>query len=339
MTGPILIWGAGAIGGSLGAAFQRAGEDVIYVDIDPGHVAALNRTGLTIDGPVRPDRLRVLAVTPEGLTGDFDRVFLCVKALHTADAIRTLAPHLAADGYVVSAQNGLNETVIAQTVGADRTIGCFVNFGADYLSPGVVHYSGRGAVVVGELDGADTARIRDLYALMLTFDDRAVLTDNIWGYLWGKMTYGALLFGTALTDDSIVDVLDGADCRAVLTALGQETATVAASQGVTPVGFNGFHPEAFAPGAPQTALDRTFDEMVAHNRTSAKTHSGIWRDLAVRKRKTECEAQLGPIVATGRANGVPTPLTERLMAMIAQIERGERPLARANLTELAEVMA
>lgn len=339
MSAPILIWGAGAIGASLGAAFQRAGEDVLYVDAAADHVAAMNNAGLTIEGPVRPDHVAVKAVTPGELTGTYDRVFLCVKALHTAEAVAALAPHLAAQGYVVSAQNGLNEVVIAEVVGAQRTIGCFVNFGADYLSPGVVHYSGRGAVVVGELDGTDTPRIRDLHALMLTFDDRAVLTDNIWGYLWGKMTYGALLFGTALTDDSIVDVLDGADCRAVLTALGQEVGAVAASQGVTPVGFNGFDPEAFAPGAPQSALDRTFDGMVDHNRTSAKTHSGIWRDLAVRKRKTECEAQLGPIVATGRASGVPTPLTERLMAMIAQIERGERPLSRANLTELAEVVA
>ncbi|SHE51773.1 ketopantoate reductase [Loktanella atrilutea] len=339
MTSPILIWGTGAIGASLGAAFQRAGEAVHFVDTDAAHVAAMNDTGLTIDGPVHPEHLAVTAMLPADLRGTYDRIFLCVKALHTAGAVRSLAPHLAHDGYVVSAQNGLNEVEIAQVVGADRTVGCFVNFGADYLSPGVVHYSGRGAVVVGELDGTETARIRDLHALMLQFDDRAVLTDNIWGYLWGKMTYGALLFGTALTDDSIVDVLDGADCRAVLTALGQETGAVTASQGVTPVGFNGFDPEAFTPGAPQTALDRTFDEMVAHNRTSTKTHSGIWRDLAVRKRKTECEAQLGPIVATGRANGVPTPLTERLMAMIAQIERGERPLARGNLNELAEVMA
>lgn len=339
MSSPILIWGAGAIGASLGAAFQRAGEDVLYVDAAADHVAAMNDAGLTIEGPVRPDHIAVRALTPVEVTGTYDRIFLCVKALHTAGAVAALAPHVAADGYVVSAQNGLNETAIAEAVGAERTIGCFVNFGADYLSPGVVHYSGRGAVVVGELDGAETPRIRDLHALMQTFDDRAVLTDSIWGYLWGKMTYGALLFATALTDDSIVDVLDGTDCRDVLTALGQETAAVAASRGVTPVGFNGFDPQAFAPDAPQTALDRTFDEMVAHNRTSTKTHSGIWRDLAVRKRKTECEAQLGPILAAGRAGGVPTPLTGRLMAMIAEIERGERPLARGNLDELAEVMA
>ena len=76
--------------------------------------------------------------------------------------------------------------------------------------------------------------------------------------------------------------------------------------------------------------------MVAHNRRSAKSHSGIWRDLAVRKRKTEAEAQLGPIVEIGRKHGIKTPLTARLIAMVADIETGKRPLSRENLDELAE---
>ena len=73
----------------------------------------------------------------------------------------------------------------------------------------------------------------------------------------------------------------------------------------------------------------------AHNRRSAKSHSGIWRDLAIRKRKTEAEAQLGPIVAAGQRAGLATPLVERLIGMIAEIESGQRMLAMDNLTELA----
>jgi 2-dehydropantoate 2-reductase len=74
--------------------------------------------------------------------------------------------------------------------------------------------------------------------------------------------------------------------------------------------------------------------MVAFNRRSAKSHSGIWRDLAVRRRKTEVDAQLGPIVAEGAAVGVPTPVIRRLIAMIHEIENGTRRLDRANLTDL-----
>ncbi len=332
---PILIWGAGAIGGSLGAGFIRAGHDVVFVDNVTAHVDAINRDGLRVVGPVFEDVVKAPAFLPEDLTGKFDRMFLCVKALHTAAATQALIPFLAESGVVISAQNGLNEKTIAAALGADKTIGCFVNFSADYLEPGKVTYSGRGAVVIGELDGAKTDRITALHQLMCDFDPKAVLTPNIWGYLWGKLTYGALLFATALTNDSIVDVLGNPAVRDVLIRLGQETGAVAASEQVTPEAFDGFDPLAFAPGAAQSALDKSFDDMVAHNRLSTKSHSGIWRDLAIRKRKTEAEAQLGPIIEAGRRNSLPTPLTERLIAMVLEIETGKRPLADENLKELA----
>ncbi|KAB0676812.1 ketopantoate reductase family protein [Aureimonas leprariae] len=332
--GPILVWGAGAIGGSLGASFIQQGETVVFVDAAAEHVAAIEREGLRIEGPIFEATVGARACSPDELEGTFSRAFLCVKALHTEAAIRQLSSHLAADGFVVSAQNGLNEHAIAEVVGAARTVGCFVNFGADYLEPGVVHLSGRGAVVVGEIDGRRTERIEAIHRLMAGFDPAAVLTDNIWGFLWGKLVYGALLFGTALTDDSIADVLDDRQFRPVLTALGQEVARVAAAEGVRMEAFDGFRPDAFSAEAAPDETAQSFDDMVAHNRRSLKTHSGIWRDLAVRKRKTEAEHQLGPIAATGRRHGVATPLTERLVAMIGEIESGRRPLSRANLAEL-----
>ena len=164
---------------------------------------------------------------PGDVKGKFETIFLCTKAPDTASATDALAPHLADDGYVVSLQNGLNEQVIAAKIGEARTIGAFINFGADYLSPGVVTYAGRGAVVVGELDGRKTPRIENLHRLLKKFDDRAVLTANIWGYLWSKLAYGALLFATALTNDSIADVLASPRHRALLIALAREVEAVA----------------------------------------------------------------------------------------------------------------
>lgn len=335
MSAAILVWGAGAIGGTLAAAFARAGEQVILVDSAADHVEAVRAAGLRIAGPIFEETIALPAFTPGALEGHFSRIFLCVKAHHTEEAARALAPHLADDGYVVSAQNGLNERVIAGTVGAHRTIGCFVNFGADYLEPGLVHYSGRGAVVVGELDGARTERIGALFELMRKFEPNAVLTDNIWGYLWGKLVYGSLLFATAVSEDSIADVLDNAAYRPVLTEIGREVGAVASAAGMRLEGFDGFDPGAFVPGAPAARTARSFADMVAHNRRSLKTHSGIWRDLAVRKRRTEVDAQIGPIVETGREVGVPMPLTRRLIEFIHEIEEGRRPIARANLEMLA----
>ncbi len=331
MADAILIWGAGAIGGTLGAAFARAGHDVLLVDTAADHVEAMNRDGLFIEGPVETFRQSVRATLPETVSGRYRRIVLAVKAHHTEDAARRLAPHLADDGFVLSAQNGLNEIALARILGETRVMGCFVNYGADYLAPGRILRGNRAAVVVGEIDGTVRDRTREMHALLQQFEPDAVLTTEIWSYLWGKLGYGALLFGTALTDETIADALASPRHRPVWQALGGEVMAVADAKGVTPRGFNGFDPDAFRPGADAAALAASIDAMVAFNRGSAKSHSGIWRDLAVRKRKTEVDAQIGIVATIGHAAGVPTPALDRLVALIHAIEDGRRPLAWSTL--------
>jgi 2-dehydropantoate 2-reductase len=335
---PILIWGAGAIGGTIGAYLVRAGHKVVFVDVVPEHVAAINSLGLKIVGPVEEFTVKAPAFTPDNVQGQFDRIFLAVKAQHTEGAAKALLPFLAEDGYVVSAQNGLNELTISRVVGAKRTMGAFVNFGADYLEPGRIIYAGRGAVVVGEIDGAMTPRLAALHKLMHDFERDAVQTDNIWGYLWAKLGYGALLFGTALTNESIADALALPQYFGLWQALGSEIMAVAAAEKVKPLGFNGFDPMAFTKGADRAAVQRSIDEMVAHNRKSAKSHSGIWRDLAVRKRKTEVDAQIAIISTIAAKHGLSTPLTSRIVTLIHDIEDGRRPLDLSNLDLLVEAM-
>src|SRR2546430_5657622 len=327
----LLVWGAGAIGGTIGAHLARAGHDVTFVDRAEDHVAAINRMGLRIEGPLAQFVAKAQAFLPDDIAGEFEHVVLAVKAQDTADATRALAPHLSADGYVVSAQNGLNELVIKRIVGDARTIGCFVNFGADYLEPGVIQYAGRGAVVLGEIDGRITPRVQELHGAFLDFDDRAIVTANIWGFLWGKLGYGAQLFATALTNDSIADALADPAYRDLYIELAREVMRVARARRITPEGFNGFDPHAFAPDADRGIAERSLDEMVAFNRKSAKTNSGIWRDIAVRKRRTETNAQLGPIVALGAEAGVPTPLVSRLIALMHEVEDGRRPQSHETL--------
>ena len=295
------------------------------------HVAAINRSGLRIEGPLAQFVSRTPAFTPDQLSGQFDHVVLAVKAQDTGAATRTIAPHLSTDGYVVSAQNGLNELIIKTIVGDARTIGCFVNFGADYIEPGVIQYAGRGAVVLGEIDGRVTPRVQELHRAFLDFDDRAIVTTNIWGFLWGKLAYGAQLFATALTNDSIADALADPSYRDVYVEIAREVMRVARARGITPEGFNGFDPRAFAPDADRAVAERSMDEMVAFNRRSAKTHSGIWRDIAVRKRRTETDAQLGPIVAVGTEAGVPTPLVSRLIELMHEVEDRRLPQSRETL--------
>jgi 2-dehydropantoate 2-reductase len=331
----LLIWGAGAIGGTMGAYLARAGHDVTVIDAVAEHIEAIDRSGLQITGPIAEFTTRVPAFTPETLVGTWDTIVLATKAQHTEIAARSLLPHLSPGGCVISAQNGLNELTISEIVGAERTVGAFVNFGADYIEPGVILYGGRGAVVVGEIDGRVTPRVTAIRDAWRDFDERAIATPNIWGYLWGKEAYGAMLFATALTNESIADALAAPTYRDLYIALAREILAVAKARGVTPEAFDGFDPAAYLPGAASDAAPRSLDALVAHNRRSVKTHSGIWRDLAVRKRPTEVDAQLGIVVTLGAETGVATPLTARLVELIHDVENGTRPQSLETLDALA----
>jgi 2-dehydropantoate 2-reductase len=307
---------------------------VTLVDTADEHVAAVNRVGLAIEGPIATFTVRVRAFTPDTLVGEWDTIVLATKAHHTEAATQALLPHLTPGGCVISAQNGLNELAIASIVGPARTVGAFVNFGADYMQPGVIHYGGRGAVVIGEIDGTITPRANAIRDAWLDFDTQAIVSPNIWGYLWGKEAYGAMLFATALTNESIADALALPKYRERYVALAREILAVARARGVTPEAFDGFEPAAYGSRATSGAASRSLDALVAHNRRSAKSHSGIWRDLAVRKRRTEVDAQLGIVVSLGREAGVATPLTARHGELIHDIENGVRPLSLANLDAL-----
>lgn len=338
LDAPLVIWGAGAIGGTIGAYLSRAGHDVLFVDSAAEHVARINQRGLTISGPIDRFTIAAKAVTPGELDGVYERIILAVKTPATVVAANALSRHLAADGFVVSAQNGLNEYVIADIVGPERVMGCFVNFGADYHAPGEILYGGRGAVVLGEMDGGATDRLTRLHGLLRAFEPDALITENIFGYLWSKMAYGAMLFAEALTEASIADCLAHPDYRELFIALAREVLAVARAHGVTPEAFNGFDPAAFMPGGNDGAARASMDKMVAFNRKSAKTHSGIWRDIAVRKRKTEVDALPGAVPALAAEKGLRAPLCERLTALIHDIEDGGRGQSWASLDALKAVL-
>ena len=336
MDEEVLIWGAGAIGGTIGAYWARAGVPVRMVDIVPEHAEACSGSGLRIEGPVEEFTQVVPCVTPDQLNGQWKRIVLAVKAPATAAATDALLPHLATDGFVLSAQNGLNERVIAGIVGAERTMGAFVNFGADWLGPGRILFGNRGAVVVGEIDGSERARTRDMHKALQVFEPGAILTDNIWGYLWGKMGYGAMLFATALTNDSMAATFADPARGPALIGLAREAMATAAAEGVTPLGFNGFEPAAFMPGAPEEDARASLAALADFNSRTAKTHTGIWRDLAIRKRCTEVDPQIGAVAEVAKANGLETPLLDAVVELIHDIEDGRRELSAETFAALAE---
>ena len=179
-------------------------------------------------------------------------------------------------------------------------------------------------------------RAAEMQRLLKLFEPDAILTDNIFGYLWGKLAYGAMLFGTALTDDSMSANFADPERLPAWLALGREVAAVAAKRGVVSLGFGDFDPTVFAPGRPEGPQVETIRWLAHYTSQTAKTHSGIWRDLAVRKRKTEVGAQIDIVTALGREVGVPTPALETLGTLIHDIEEGRRPMAFETLKVLID---
>ncbi len=336
----ITIVGAGAIGGVASAYLAQAGHDVTLVDREAAHVEAINRDGLRISGYRGELRLPMRAVLPEQLEGPLHDVILAVKAQHTATALEPVARLLAPDGFVLSMQNGLNEEVIAARIGAQRTVGCFVHYGADYQEPGHVLLGNEQPIYIGELDGRDTPRLHDLQAALSAVMPTHI-TDNVWGYLWGKLCYGALVFTGALLDQPTPVLLGMREIRPLLVAVVRETADVAALQGCRLMPVGGVDPAMYldrTPGAEariHAAWDRQIEARAQSQKRSLKIFTGIQRDLMVRHRPTEIDGQMGPVLAHGARLGMRMPLLRMVTDMLHEVERGRRALGADNLRELA----
>lgn len=332
---PITIVGAGAIGGTIGAYLDDAGYDVTLVDAAPEHVETIRERGLRITGVRGEQTFHPRVILTDELEGPLGVTFLCVKGHFTGAAMDRIRPLLAPDGYVLSLQNALNETLIAERVGQERTVGAFVHFGADLLEPGLIQLGYEETIHVGELDGRITHRVEALReALEHAMPTR--VTDNIWGFLWGKLVFGALGFLVSCVDAPVAEVIDDPLGRRLCRAACAEAYLVARTQAekIEPIGE--FEPEKFAPGDDMEArADETLTALADSWRNSIKQHMGIWRDLKVKKRKTEVDMQVAEIVATGQEQGLPTPVNAAVLEIVHEIEDGMRGIEWANLQEIA----
>ena len=332
------VIGAGAIGGTLGAYMVRGGEDVQFADRAKDHVAAMKAEGLTIKAFDGPFTVPVTAMTLEELRGPIDVALLAVKAQDTRAAVGSIRTFLGPNSTVVSLQNGLCEPVIADLVGAERTIGAFINYNADYLEPGIIHYGGPGAFYVGEIDGKMTDRVQEMVKCFSHWGDVRE-TDNIFGYLWSKLGYANMLYATALVDEPMADVVDRH--RKLMVELACEVYDAAGAEGIHLEAFDNVEPYLYFPRDSQDwdAINRSIDSLVALMRKSEKQKTGVWRDLAVHKRKTEVDYHLGAAAEAGGRRGLPMPLTHKLIAMIHNVEDGNRAMSWANVDELESLFA
>ena len=327
------IVGAGAIGGITGAHLIRSGHEVTFVDTAKDHVLAIRERGLRIEGLADFTALPKAALFPSEVRPPLGTVICAVKTLHTTSAVEPLAQLLAKDEYLLSMQNGLAYEDLAALVGKERILVACFNFGGHYESPGRVVFGTRGGFHVGELDGRVSERVRAL-AMALAAVQACEASSNVLGCLWSKMAMASIFFATALVDADVADILARERFVPLFTDLVAETVAAADAVGVGLLELHGFDPDAFRPERRSVGAVRRSLDAIASSFNPLQQRTGIWIDLAVRKRKTEAEPQLGRLVALAARHGVSMPRNRTVLELILEMEQGKRGFSYANLEEV-----
>ncbi len=337
----ILVIGAGAIGGVIGGLLTKGGCDVRLLDVAEDHVRAMQENGLTL---VYPDGSRETIPVKADTVADYiagaskapECMLLCVKGQFTEAALKPFLPLMDANSFVVSIQNGLNEYKIAEMIGEERTVSGFVNIFSDYLEPGVINYGGEGALVIGEMDGSISPRL-EMLKEELKGIEQLEISDNVLGYLWAKLGYAMVLIATTLTNETMADCIDDRRYRKMFIELSAETYEVASAEGFSLPEFDDYIPELIYPREAQDwdKLNAMIDKHVERLRGYTKVHSGFWRDLVVRKRKSEISVFEDPVKQCAAKHGIAIPLTDLTLHMFHELEAGTRPFTTDNLDILA----
>jgi 2-dehydropantoate 2-reductase len=327
------IIGAGAIGGLAGAYMTRAGHDVLLVDRSAPHVEAMKAKGLFIEGVRGTLTVPVRATTPERLRAPLEAVLLATQSQHTLEAVHQILPLMTADTFIVSYQNGFNEPDIqrlmneARLDGARQVLGSIPNYGGAVLGPGHLEFVHEGPIQLGEMDGADTPRLREL-ARCLSAVTKVELSDHIWAQIWTKEVYSAQGLFCGLVDAHIRETLGVERWARIAAAIVREALLIAEANGIEVQAVDFFDPANYKPVTPADTR-RLLDNMGA----------GISWNIVYRHRASEVRSSNGKLVEYGREVGADVRLNERLCTMIDEIERGTRSLGFHNYEELETYVA
>lgn len=335
------IIGAGAIGGVVGGMLTRAGLDVTLFDHWTEHIDAMKRDGLRLSGPLLGDfRVPVKARhlhEAQGLSEQFDIGIVAVKSYDTEWAASFMSPLVKDDGAVVDFQNGINDERVAAIVGRERTLGCVITIGAGMYEPAHCMRTDTRTLgfKVGELDGADTDRARDI-AAMMNHVAGSEATTNLWGERWGKLAVNCMANPIAgLTGYGSGEVRSRDDTRWLCIRIAAEVIEVGRAHGHNIEGVWGIDAQRFvdvANGGDSTQLDA---ELIAGAQALGAGRPSFLQDV-IRGRRVEIDALNGWVVEQGRAVDVPTPINEAVSEVVRSFPVGELRSDPANIGRIME---
>ena len=320
----IAIYGAGSLGTILGAYISKAGVAIELINRNKAHVAALKEKGAQVVGTVQFTK-QVVAYTPEEMSGEYDIIFLMTKQQHNAEVVAMLKGYLAADGVLVTFQNGLPEVQIASLLGEERVLGCTVAWGATMQGEGVCELTSEPDALSFSLGAISQnrskhfAQVKELLELMGTVE----VEENFLGTRWSKLLINASFSGmSAVLGCTFGEAAKPRESRRVVQALIKECIDVCQAGGIRiePVQGKDIVKLLNYTNPVKKALSYLIIPIAI--RKHAKLKASMLQDLEKGK-LTEVDAINGAVSAYGRQVGCPTPMNDCVVQIIHDIEQGK----------------
>ena len=301
----IAIVGTGAMGSVYAALFSSAGHEVWAIDQWREHVQAMREKGLRVEGASGDRTVKVNATTDTKDAGPCDLVILATKAMHVADAAKTINVLLKKETPVLSIQNGLGGPDAAASVLGRETVmvGVVGGFGASMKGPGHAHHNGMELVRLGEFGGPITPRLKKVEQAWLSAGFKVKLFDDIDQLVWEKLLCNCAYSGPcAISERTVGEVMNDPDLARVSAACATEGFQTALKKNIK-LGFD--DPVAYV---------RDFGSKIPNARPS------VLLDLMA-KRNSEIDVINGSIPRVGREIGVAAPVNEAITTLVREKER------------------
>lgn len=328
----VAIYGAGSLGTILGAYLSKAGEKIELINRNKAHIEALQTKGAQVTGTVQFTQ-PVVAYTPDQMSGEYDIIFLMTKQQHNAEVVAMLKGFLAADGVLVTFQNGLPEMQIAEILGAERVLGCTVAWGATLQGPGVCELTSEPDALSFAL-GAITpeknkhfAKVKELLELMGTVE----VEENFIGTRWSKLLINAAFSGmSAVLGCTFGEAAAPRESRRIVQQLIKECIDVCLVGGIRIEPVQGKDIVKLLNYTNPIKKAISFFIIPIAIRKHAKLKASMLQDIEKGK-LTEVDAINGAVSAYGRKVNFPTPANDKVVEIIHKIEKGELTASFDNL--------
>ncbi len=314
----ITIYGAGAIGGLLGAQLADTDAEVTLIARGP-HLAAIREHGLTLERDGERRVRRIAATDNPAEAGEQDYVIIALKAHSVPAVVDAMQPLLGHETAVVTAMNGspwwyfhglegpwkdrrLDSVDPGgrqwEGLGPRRAIGCVVYPACDIEEPGVVRHIEGDRFVLGEPSGEQTGRVMTLAGLMrqagFKTPVKPAIRDEIWIKLWGNLCFNPV---SALTGATLEEIGTDPGTRAVCRAMMAEARAIGEKLGVRfPIDVEKRMDGAVAVGAHRTSMLQDLDK----------------------GRPMEIDALVTVVQELGAVTGVATPAIDIVLALVQQ---------------------